>query len=74
MKLLQESTIFKQKHNHEISCNFCMKFFTPPSSKNTIATLRIVIKEKSELTFTTLTPLSSTQYKHSSIFLYTPQY
>ena len=28
-----------------------MKFFTTPNSKNIVATLRIVTKEKSELTF-----------------------
>ena len=53
MKLLQSSTIFKQKNDHEVSCdqNFCMKFFTTPKSKNIIATLRLATIEKFELTF-----------------------
>ena len=53
MKLLQSSTIFKQKNYHEVSYdqNFCMKFFTTPNSKDIIATLRKVTIEKSKLTF-----------------------
>ena len=52
-KLLQLDIIFKQKSNHEVPShqNFCLKFFTTPSSKNIIATLRIVTIEKHELTF-----------------------
>ena len=48
IKLLQSSSIFKQKNNHEVPCeqNFCMKFFTTHNSKNIIATLRIVTIEK----------------------------
>ena len=44
LKLLQSSTIFKQK-------DICVKFFTTPNSKNIFATLGIVTIEKSELTF-----------------------
>ena len=53
MKLLQSSTTFKQKNNHEVSCDqdLCMKLFTTPDSKNIIATLLIVTIRKSELTF-----------------------
>ena len=52
VKLLQSSTIFKQK-NHEVSydLNFCIKFFTTPNSKNVISILRLVRREKSEFTF-----------------------
>ena len=48
-----QAQVFKQKINHEVFCdwNFCMKFFTTSSSKNIIATLRIVTIEISELTF-----------------------
>ena len=51
MKLLQSSTIFKQKNNYEVSCdqNFYMKYFTTPNLKNIIATLRMVIIEKSDI-------------------------
>ena len=44
---------FKQKNNYEVSCdkNFCINFFTTPSSKNIIATLRTITIEISELTF-----------------------
>ena len=50
MKLSQSSTMFKQKNNHEVYCdwNFCI--FATPNSKTIIATLRIVTIEKSELT------------------------
>ena len=53
MKLLQSSTISKQKNNHKVSCdyNFCIKFFTTPNSKKITAALCIVTIEKSELTF-----------------------
>ena len=44
MKLLKSSTSFKQRNNHEMSCdqNFCMKIFTTPNSKDLIETLSIV--------------------------------
>ena len=50
MKLLQSSTILKQKNNHEVSYdkNFFVKVFTTPNSKNIIATLRIITTEKSK--------------------------
>ena len=53
MKLLQSSTIFKQKINDEVSCdeNFCMRFFTTLNSKKLIALLAIVTIKNSELTF-----------------------
>ena len=53
MKLLQSSTFFKQKNNHEVSydINFCLEFFTTANSKNIIATLLVVTIEKSELAF-----------------------
>ena len=40
MKLLQSSTIFKQRNNREVYCdyNFFMKIFTTSNLKNTIAT------------------------------------
>ena len=33
MKLLQSSTISKERNNHEVSCDkkFCIKFFTAPN-------------------------------------------
>ena len=51
MKLLQSSTIFKQKHNPEVSCNFLHEIFHSSQFKKYNATLRIVAIEKSELTF-----------------------
>ena len=53
MKLLQSSAIFKQKiiMKYLASNIFARVFFTTPNSKNIIATLRIVIIEKSELVF-----------------------
>ena len=53
LKLLQSRTTFKQKGNYEVSShyNFCIEFFTTPSSRKIIATLRIVTIEKSQLTF-----------------------
>ena len=51
--MLQLSTIFKERNNHEVYCNknFCVKIFTTPNSKYLIATLSIVTMGKSELTF-----------------------
>ena len=47
-----QAQLFKQKNNHEMSYNwnFCMNFFKTPSSKNVIASVRIVTIERSELT------------------------
>ena len=52
MKLLQSSTIFKQKVIMKclVTRMFASKFFTTPNSKNIIATLCIVTVEISELT------------------------
>ena len=43
IKRLQSSTIFQQRKNHEVSCdwNFFMNFLTTANSKNIIATLSI---------------------------------
>ena len=53
IKLLQSSTIFKQRDNPNVSFkeNFCLKFFITPNSKNVIATLHIVTTKKPKLTF-----------------------
>lgn len=53
IKLLQSSTIFKQRNNYKLSCdqNFSMKIFTTPILEKIIATLPIVTTEKLELTF-----------------------
>ena len=48
MKLLQSSTIFKQK---TFLIKFLYEIFTTLNSKNIILTLRIVTIEKSELVF-----------------------
>ena len=43
IKRLQSSTIFQQRNNHEVWCdwNFYMNFLTTDNSKNVIATLNI---------------------------------
>ena len=53
IKLLRSSTIFKQRNNHEVSCDqdFCVKIFTTPNSKNIGTTLRLVTIEQPELAF-----------------------
>ena len=70
MKLLQSSTIFKQKKNHEVS-NFCLKFFTIPNGKNIIATPSIVSIKKSKLTFLLILYFHDQGYT-KDLFLLTP--
>ena len=43
IKRLELSTIFQQRNNHEVFCdwNFCMEFLTTANSKNINTTLRI---------------------------------
>ena len=52
-KCCNQAQLLKQKNNGEVSCDyiFCMKFFAATSSKNIVATLRIVTIEISELRF-----------------------
>ena len=47
IKLLLSKIDFKQRNNHEVSCdsNFCMEFLTTSNSKSVIETLRIVTIE-----------------------------
>ena len=67
MKLLQSNVIFKQKKNHEVSCdyNFCMEIFTTHNSKNVIVTRRIVTIEKLELCYN-----SMEKYTHVPNFIF----
>ena len=72
MKLFQSSTIFKQRNDHEVSCelNFRVKFFAAPSSKYIFATLRTVASGKSELTFLLLLYFHTRTLLYQNLFYY----